>query len=414
MATAIRVTTLDRHALASAADWLAVGVAVALPWSTSATGVLIALWLVALLPTLDAAAIRRELWTTAGALPVLLWLLAALGMLWADVAWSERFDGLGGFNKLLMIPLLLAQFRRSEHGIWVFYGFFASVVGVLLVSWATALIPSLPWRGKVPGIPVREYLIQSIEFLICAFALFGYAIDDGRRRQWRAIPFLVGLAVLFLANIFFITVGRTTLLIAPALILLLGWREFGWKGVLTAGLLGAALAGALWASSPYLRLRLNYSIVEMQAYRESDAVNSTALHVEFMRKSLGFVATAPIIGHGTGSIAEEFRKVTVGEGGASSVTSVNPHNQILAVAIQIGLLGTVVLLTMWGAHFALFRGRCFAAWIGAIIVVQNVVGSLFNSHLFDFGEGWLYVFGVGVAGGMTLRERATERPIAKP
>ena len=46
-----------------------------------------------------------------------------------------------------------------------------------------------------------------------------------------------------------------------------------------------------------------------------------------------------------------------------------------------------------------------AAWIGTVVVVQNVVSSLFNSHLFDFTAGWLYVFGVGVAGGMVLRQR---------
>jgi hypothetical protein len=32
---------------------------------------------------------------------------------------------------------------------------------------------------------------------------------------------------------------------------------------------------------------------------------------------------------------------------------------------------------------------------------------MFNSHLFDFTQGWTYVFGVGVAGGMVLR-RAKE------
>jgi len=37
--------------------------------------------------------------------------------------------------------------------------------------------------------------------------------------------------------------------------------------------------------------------------------------------------------------------------------------------------------------------------------VQNIFTSLFNSHLFDFHEGWMYVLGVGVAGGMTLRAR---------
>src|SRR3984885_14370745 len=98
------------------ADWLATGVALMLPWSTSATGIFIVAWLLAVLPTLDIAAIRREILTPAGGLPVLLWFLGAIGMLWADVDWTARFGGLGGVNKIFVIPLLLAQFRSSAHG----------------------------------------------------------------------------------------------------------------------------------------------------------------------------------------------------------------------------------------------------------------------------------------------------------
>ena len=39
-------------------------------------------------------------------------------------------------------------------------------------------------------------------------------------------------------------------------------------------------------------------------------------------------------------------------------------------------------------------------------MVQNIFTSLFNSHLFDFHEGWMYVLGVGVAGGMVLGRTA--------
>jgi hypothetical protein len=60
---------------------------------------------------------------------------------------------------------------------------------------------------------------------------------------------------------------------------------------------------------------------------------------------------------------------------------------------------------MWIAHYFLFRAAGFTAWIGAIVVVENVVSSLTSSHLFDFMHGWLYVFGVGVVGGMMLRDR---------
>jgi hypothetical protein len=60
---------------------------------------------------------------------------------------------------------------------------------------------------------------------------------------------------------------------------------------------------------------------------------------------------------------------------------------------------------MWIAHFMLFRGAGLICWIGTIVVAQNVVSSMFNSHLFDFTQAWLYVFGVGVTGGMVLRQR---------
>ena len=80
----------------------------------------------------------------------------------------------------------------------------------------------------------------------------------------------------------------------------------------------------------------------------------------------------------------------------------NPHNQTLNVAVQWGAIGVIVLYAMWLSHLLLFRGEGLMAWIGLLVVVQNIFTSLFNSHLFDFHEGWMYVLGVGVAGGMVL------------
>jgi hypothetical protein len=58
---------------------------------------------------------------------------------------------------------------------------------------------------------------------------------------------------------------------------------------------------------------------------------------------------------------------------------------------------------MWLSHLLLFRGEGLANWIGLLVVVQNIFTSLFNSHIFDFHEGWMYVLGVGVAGGLVRR-----------
>jgi hypothetical protein len=122
---------LNRKRVAQVADWAAIGVAVSLPWSTSATSILVVVWLITLLSTLDITAVRREVETAAGGLPVLLWVLAAVGMLWADVSWADRIHGFGGFHRLLVVPLLLAQFRRSEHGERILYGLrsYCSFVG---------------------------------------------------------------------------------------------------------------------------------------------------------------------------------------------------------------------------------------------------------------------------------------------
>ena len=272
MTTFLRAKVLDLRMLAQLADWLAVGVAVSLPWSTSATGILIAAWLIAVLPTLDMASVRRELATAAGGLPVLLWVLAAVGMLWADVTWAERIGGLGKFHRLLVIPLLLAQFRRSEHGIWVIYGFFASMLGLLLMSWVAAAFPALPWPGKEFGVPVKDYIIQGETFLICAFALLGCALDERGEKKPRSIFALVGLAALFLVNIAFVATGRTVLLVAPVLTLLLGWRQFGWKGLFGRRAAGrrSSVACSLF-ESPYLHGRLERSVTELHDYLRSDA-----------------------------------------------------------------------------------------------------------------------------------------------
>jgi hypothetical protein len=63
---------------------------------------------------------------------------------------------------------------------------------------------------------------------------------------------------------------------------------------------------------------------------------------------------------------------------------------------------------MWLSHLALFRATGLAGWFGLVVVIQNVVGSQFNSHLFDFTHGWAYVVGVGIAGGAVLRNASSD------
>jgi O-antigen ligase len=162
-------------------------------------------------------------------------------------------------------------------------------------------------------------------------------------------------------------------------------------------------AGLAWTVSPQLQQKTETFVSDYREYKEKDAKTSMGLRLEYWRKSLMFVGEAPLVGHGTGSTEGLFKRAAVGtEDFAAGVIINNPHNQTLNVAVQWGCIGIVVLYVLWLVHLLLFRGEGLIAWIGFMTVLQNMLTSLFNSHLFDFHEGWMYVLGVGVAAGMVL------------
>nr|WP_247532319.1 hypothetical protein [Bradyrhizobium sp. 162] len=59
-----------------------------------------------------------------------------------------------------------------------------------------------------------------------------------------------------------------------------------------------------------------------------------------------------MLGHGTGATKGLFAAESAGKTGIMAKVVDNPRNQTLAVAIQWGIIGCLVLYAMWGAHLA--------------------------------------------------------------
>jgi hypothetical protein len=362
----------------------------------------------------DFAAVRREVLRPAGGLAVALWAAGMAGLLWSDAPFAERINGVSSYYKLLAIPLLLAQFRYFEPGnirrtdcaVWVLAGFLISCTILLVVSWGLMLLVDLPWRGRDLGIPVKDYIAQSTFFLLCTFGLLeGAFLFWEKARQGTAVGLLL-LSALFLINILLVARSRTALVVIPILLLVFGARRLGTIGVAGALVAVITLATLIWQTSPSIRDRVSMVVQEAQDYEPGGARTRGGERLEFWRRSIISIAEAPLLGHGTGSIPEQFRRSATGQTGLAAQAPHNPHNQIFAVAIELGLIGTAILIAMWIAHVRLFIGVSLPAAVGFMVVIQNVISSLFNSHLFDFTHGWLYVWGVGVIGGMMLRSAA--------
>jgi O-antigen ligase len=404
---------------ATTTDVVAVLLALSLPWSTSLVSIFGVMLLIAVAPTLDLRAFWTLLKQPICAVPACLFGLALIGTLWSDAAWGARLYAVEPTAKLLVLPFLFYHFQRSARGAWVFTAFLVSCTLLMVMSWLVLAYPGLSLKppGGERGIFVKDYINQSQEFTLCAVALAYPIVRLLQTRRIALAVLLTAIALSFFANMAFVVVSRTALVTVPIMFAVFALLHLRWRSIVLILCGAAALAVVAWYSSPQLRWTAETFTRDYKLYKERNEPTSIGLRLEFWRKSLGFFAEAPIVGHGTGATRGLFeRAATHVQRQASSEVIGNPHNQTLNVAVQWGMIGVVILYAMWILHLLLFRGDGFGNWIGLLVVVQNIFTSLFNSHIFDFHEGWMYVLGVGVAGGMALKARSLasvepERPI---
>jgi O-antigen ligase len=389
-------------------DIFAVLTAAALPWSTSLVAIFALALLVSMGPFLDVRAFLRSLKQPASALPIALIALALLGTLWSDASWPARLYAVSPTAKLLVLPVLLYHYQRSTRAMWVFTAFLLSCTLLMAMSWIVAFDPTLALKsGAEYGVPVKNYIDQSQEFALCAVALAYPVVTLLRAGKIRLAVLLGAVALGFVVNMTFVVVSRTALVTMPIMLAVFALLHLKWRTSFVIFLAAILLAALAWATSPKLQRTTESFFRDYSYYQLQDEPTSIGIRLEFWKKSLRFFAEAPIIGHGTGSTRGLFEHVATGPIGervfASGQIVGNPHNQTLNVAVQWGVAGIFVLYAMWLAHLRLFRGDGLVTWIGLLVVAQNVFTSLFNSHLFDFHEGWMYVLGVGIAGGTVLR-----------
>ncbi|UWU90663.1 O-antigen ligase [Bradyrhizobium sp. CB1015] len=386
-------------------DLLAVIMVASLPWSTTITSIFSALFVLSVCPRIRIEELIDLVRRSRSGFAVGLFALALLGTLWAtDVPLADRLRGVNPTLKFLMMPFLLYHFRKSSRTVWILWAFLGSCTALLVLSWVTVLVPTLtPTASLQPGVPVKNYIDQSQSFALCAVVLAWPILELIRSQRVSLAILLLALSIAFLLNLSFVVLARTALVYVP--IMLFFFAVFYLPRSIFYGAIVCFLflVGSAWLASSTLRDRTNSILLEYSKYSVSNEITSAGMRLEFWRKSLASFREAPVLGHGTGSVQMVFDRAAQGQTGLAAQTISNPHNQTLSVAVQWGLIGCTMLFTMWLGQLALFRGLGFYPWLGFIVIVQNIVSSLFNSHLFDFVPGWIYVIGVSLAAGMILQ-----------
>ena len=387
----------------------AVATAAMLPVSTSGQAIALSVFVVLALLTVKPEEWLATIVTPAAAIPVGLFVLIVIGMLWSPTPFAPG-GGVGHYAKLLLVPVAMACAFTPRQGLQIGYGFLAGCLVVLALSFLSFFIPlPSPFSHATDGVPVKDNAVQSGCFALCAFGLALGGVNAwvaGNRR--RAAAMLI-LALVFLADVFMIYISKTGILMTMALVGLFVVQAGGWKrSLLIATPIVLVAAIALWSSGPAQR-RLAQIATDIHAVDSgkgnSEATLSTASRLDFWSKAVEFIEQAPLFGHGTGSTKSLYQSLEATRPSPYGEAVPDPHNQFFAIAIQVGLVGGAILLAMWAAHFAMFVGGGFACAIGQAVVIQNFVGSLFNSHLSTVTQGMLYCLAVGLLGGIVLRAR---------
>lgn len=388
--------------LAASRQIAAIATAFFLPFSTSGQAIAISVFAVLALLTLDRTHFVETMRLPAAWLPVALFALLLVGVSWSMLPFAAAIKWVGPYAKLLLIPLLLATAFTPKQALHIGYGFLASCVIILILSYAAILWPTGPWTWfKSIGVPFKDNAVQSECFAICALGLALGAVriwSDGDRRRAVAIAIL---AMLFFVDIFLIFVSKTGMLVAFTMVAILVIAIGGWRTSFVVGIPIIVIVAATLAMSPGAKSRFSEMASDVTAGAETKNV-STASRIDFWSKAAEFMTQAPLIGHGTGSIRPLYQSLEATRPSPYGEAVADPHNQFLHIALQVGLIGGAILLALWVAHFRLFIGRDFASVMGLGIFAMTFVGSLFNSHISQVTQGMLYCLGVGLCGAVIL------------
>lgn len=403
----------------------AVTTAFMLPLSTSGQAIAVSIFVVLALLTLDRERLLSTLRSPQGHLPVLLFALLLIGVLWSMQPFGAAIKWVGPYAKLLLIPLVMATAFTRREALQIGYGFLAACLILLALSWASLLWPSGPWGWfKDPGVPVKDNAVQSECFALCAFCLTLGAFKVWRRDdQWRAIVMAV-LAVLFFANIFLILFSKTGILVVLTLLGLLLIQDRSRQRialVVPPAIFIVVLAQFVPAPA---QVRRDQVLTDLSAISSGQAIVSsdqqknstlpqetlsTSARLDFWSKAIVFVKQAPVFGNGTGSIRPLYQSMEATRPSPYGEAVADPHNQFLHIVLQVGLVGGVLLLAMWASHVRLFLERDFASMLGLAVVLQNLVGSLFNSHLSQVTQGMLYCLAVGLLGSVVMSAKTRSK-----
>jgi len=372
--------------------YLAIIAAIAAPVSTAVTSVAcVAMLLTWLFSGQVWQSLKISTQQSAGKMLLLFFAWLIISSLYADTSWADKITTLSSWKKLLYTFLLFGLFYQPLWKTRFIYSYLAvmSIAAVIAVSlW----LLDIQVRGPV-GIIMTNHTSQSLAFLVAALCCI-FLIKESINPQKKGL--LIGLLVLFLFNIFFVSASRSGYLALPVASVFLVVNLYGYKKLPHILVIMAVALLLVALTSNTLQQRIKLGLDENKNSQTSENLTSIGVRDIFRQNTLELIQQKPLLGYGTSSFKNAYSShVAAKYQDWRGESASDPHNQYLFVWLENGLVGLLLFLAY--IYTAIRQGAIQKSYgvIAASVLVAFAVTSLFNSHFKTFPEGHLLAFFVG-------------------
>ncbi len=327
----------------------------------------------------------------------------AAGALYSAAGWQAGLASLWNWRKLLMLPLAAALMQDVAWKLRLLHVFAVTSTVAALISTVLYLLDvAYPFgphmQDGTPGIILRNHATQGMIFGVAAFTAGTFVLLRMTRSLQEDVAWTLAFLAL-MANISFVTIGRSGYVVALAgvITLAIGWGQARglrpWTTALVGLLLLATVAAALWGT-PKSRARILQGVHEIQTYTQATEVTSMGIRIYFWKTTPELIAQRPLFGWGTGGFEAAYRQQVAGRPGNAGLPTSDPHNQYLKIMTEQGLVGFAAFLAFLVALLRQKASREFRM-LGLGVLLAWSGTSLANSHFSTFAEGNLLYIWLG-------------------
>ena len=336
----------------------------------------------------------------------------ASSLLWTVAPLDQALGALGKYGKLMVIPALLVLIRTKQEACYALACFLGAQVFLLISSWLLYFHVPVVWATSNMALyqyaVFSSYLDQGIMSAVVAAIFWHLKTLTPNKALFYAF---LGIALLALANVFIVFVGRTAYLIGIAMVSLAVFWLLPRKYRLAVVLLPPLLLLLAFFSFDQVAQRVSFTRAEISDYSAGiGAATSADNRLDFWKASTKAIVEKPLAGTGVGSWATTYNKIqkNIHPSHKDLTVGGNPHQEFLLWGVQLGVGGIMLLVAFMTAVMLDLRkmdtpvGRA-----GLSVLVALAIACLFNSSLYDAYIGDFFCLSLGTLLAYGARSCAT-------